>query len=127
MNNKKVFDYDDQSDNLHTLIIKESINIIDDLLLIIYNHWKDTAAVSPAINTRALISYRKLGKSPFTVKGYRPLAVEKILWKLYQMIINAKMQKYLYQMKIISIHQHAGKKAVLRLYSGIPKRNPKRI
>ena len=111
-NNKKVFDYNNDADNLHTLIIKQCIPIIDDLLLIIYNHWKNTASITPGVNIRALIPYRKYQKSPYTIKGYRPLAVEKILWKLYQMIINTKIQKYLHQMNIISIHQYAGKKGV---------------
>ena len=111
-NNKKVYDYDDQTDNIHTIIIKESIPIIGDLLLIIFNHWKNTAEITPGANTRALILYKKYGKSPLTIKGYRPLAVEKIIWKLYQIIINNKIQKYLHQLRIISIHQYAGKKGV---------------
>ena len=111
-NNKKVYDYDEQTDNIHTIIIKESITIISDLLLIIFNHWKNSAEITPGINTRALILYRKPKKSPITIKGYRPLAVEKVIWKLYQTIINNKIQKYLHQMHIISIHQYAGKKGV---------------
>ena len=89
-NNKKVYDYDDNTDNLHTIIIK---NRLQSLIHPINHSIIGRIQLEYSnINIRR-IPYKKTNKSPQFIKGYRPLAVEKILWKLYQMI-SAKIQKY---------------------------------
>ena len=37
-NNKKVWDYDGHNDNIHTIILKEALPVIDEHTLIIFNH-----------------------------------------------------------------------------------------
>ena len=46
------------------------------------------------------------------MKGYRPIAIEKIIWKLYQSIITIRMQNYVTNLNILSINQYASKKRV---------------
>ena len=109
-NNKKIYDYDDDTDNLNIIIVKESLPIIDELIKIIFNHWMKTAEVTRNINITALIPCKKYVKSAETIKGYRPLSVEKVICKIYQSIINNKIQRYLTKMNVLSHTQHAGKK-----------------
>ena len=82
-NNKKTYECDHESDNLHTMIMKESITAIGGTLQLIFNHWKSTANITNGTNARALILYRKNEKDKHTMKSGRPPSIEKITWKLY--------------------------------------------
>ena len=86
--------------------------MIDAPLQLIINHWKSTASMTNGANTRAHVPYKKNGKNKYTIKTRRPLSVEKILLKLYQSIINHRINQHLYSNKILSIYQYACKKGV---------------
>ena len=111
-NNKKVYEYDDDNDNVHTLILKEIKHEINDILCLVCNHWKNIADITPGINTRSLLPLRKYKKSQEGIKGYRPSFMEKVPCKLDQMILNQRIQTYLMNLKILSKHQHAEKNGV---------------
>ena len=109
--NKKVCEYNiDAADNLHTIIIKECKHEIKGILSICFNFWKESGDVTDNINMRILSPMIKDGKSQETVKGLRPLSIEKVVWKLYQMIITQRINEYVANLGILSKYQYAGKK-----------------
>ena len=107
-NNKKTYDYDDI--NLHILFIKNTIKKIANILIIIFNFWKDTGIVTNNMNKRAVHPLKKENKSHIVVKGLRPLSIEKILWKIYQMLVDYRCKIYITNLKIINLQQFASKK-----------------
>lgn len=110
-NNKKVYDYEeDDDDNIHTMMLKECIEEIHELLLIVFNYYKDTADITTKLNQRALNPLTKKKKSHEVIKDFRPLSIEKSTWKLYQMMVDNRNIRYLIKFKIISLSQYAAKK-----------------
>ena len=109
-NDKKVYDQNEDSDSMHATVMKESLAIINKQLLTMINYWKNAADITPNINVRALMPVKKYKKSPEKIKSYKPSSVENVTWKIYQSIINHKIQKCLTNMNISSNSQYAGKK-----------------
>ena len=106
LKNNKKFGIDD----IHTLFVKHGITGICHVLLLVFNYWKDTGQVTHGLNERLIIPLLKPGKSHEVVKGLRPISIENIIWKLYQMMVESRIARYVTNLGIISQNQFASKK-----------------
>ena len=106
LKNNKKFGIDD----IHTSFVKRGLTAICHVLLMVFNYWKDSGEVTDGLNERLIIPLLKPGKPHNVVKGLRPISIENIIWKLYQMMVEYRIARYVTNLGIISKNQFASKK-----------------